>query len=124
MSTNLESVSGGGVFMTNSVDRMTYNIRERNPLFRNYLTKNYLNLGQYQRKSKMSTQYLTYHSQVIEEVSKIPMEYLPSFLKIARAFRESVGLPSAEESFRRGWQEAQNGEVHPISELWVGIDAE
>lgn len=72
----------------------------------------------------MSTQYLTYESQVIEEVSKIPMEYLRSFLKIARAFRESVSLPSAEESFRRGWQEVQNGEVHPISELWVGIDAE
>ncbi len=52
------------------------------------------------------------------------MEYLPSFLKIARSFRESVSLPSAEESFRRGWQEVQNGEVHPISELWVGIDTE
>ena len=72
----------------------------------------------------MNTQNSTYQAQVIEEVSKIPMEYLPSFLKIARAFRESVSLPSAEESFRRGWQEAQNGEVHPISELWVGIDAE
>ena len=72
----------------------------------------------------MSTQNSTYQTQVIEEVGKIAIEYLPSFLKIARAFRESVSLPSAEESFRRGWQEALNGEVHPISELWVGIDAE
>jgi len=72
----------------------------------------------------MKAPYSTYQTQVIEEVSQIHMEYLPYFLKIARAFRESVSLPSAEESFRRGWQEAQNGEVHPISELWVGIDAE
>ncbi|TAE25459.1 MAG: hypothetical protein EAZ92_11835 [Candidatus Kapaibacterium sp.] len=27
-------------------------------------------------------------------------------------------LPSAEESFRLGWQEAMRGETRPISELW------
>lgn len=32
-------------------------------------------------------------------------------------------LKPAADSFRRGWQEAQQGETLPVSELWNGIDA-
>ncbi len=65
-----------------------------------------------------------YRSQVLEEIDRIPSEYLPSVLKMMRAFRESVTLPSAEESFRQGWQEALQEETHPVSQLWEGVDAE
>lgn len=33
-------------------------------------------------------------------------------------------LPSAEASFRQGWQEATSGQTCPIAELWTDIDAE
>ena len=48
---------------------------------------------------------------VLEEVEKIPPEYLPFLLAIMRAFRESITLKPAEESFRQGWQEALRGET-------------
>lgn len=60
---------------------------------------------------------------VLEEVEKIPPEYLPFLLEIMRAFRESITLKPAEESFRQGWQEALRGETRPVSELWEDIDA-
>jgi hypothetical protein len=65
-----------------------------------------------------------YHHQVLEELEQIPAEFLPAFLKLIRAFREGVALPSAEESFRQGWHEALTGETRPLAELWDGIDAE
>ena len=63
-------------------------------------------------------------TQVNEEINRIPPEYWENVLKLLRVFRESVELPSAEESLRRGWQEAMAGDVHPIAGLWEGIDAE
>jgi hypothetical protein len=60
---------------------------------------------------------------VLEEVEKIPPEYLPFLLEIMRAFRESITLKPAEKSFRQGWQEALRGETRPVSELWKDIDA-
>ncbi len=63
----------------------------------------------------------TYRSQVIEEVERIPPEYLASLLQILRAYRESVTLPTTEESFSRGWQEAMRGDVYPVEELWTGM---
>jgi hypothetical protein len=60
---------------------------------------------------------------VLEEVEKIPPEYLPFLLDIMRAFRESITLKPAQESFRQGWQEAMRGETQPVSELWKDIDA-
>lgn len=65
---------------------------------------------------------VTYRT-VVEEVEKIPEEYLPFLLEIMRAFRESIPLKPAEESFRQGWQEALRGEIRPVSELWKDIDA-
>ena len=66
----------------------------------------------------MATKNLSYHSQVLDELEKVPAEYLPSLLKMVQAFREGVTLTSAEETFRQGWQEAISGETRPISELW------
>jgi hypothetical protein len=65
---------------------------------------------------------VTYRT-VVEEVEKVPEEYLPFLLDIMRAFRESITLKPAEESFRQGWQEALRGETRPVSELWKDIDA-
>jgi len=64
----------------------------------------------------------TYHK-VLEEVEKIPSEYLPFLLEMMQAFRKSITLPTAEESFRQGWQEALRGETRPVSELWEDINA-
>ncbi len=66
----------------------------------------------------------TYRHQVTREIDKIPAEYLPTVLQVLRAFRESVTFKSAEESFRQGWQEALDGDTHPVSELWTDLDAE
>ncbi len=65
---------------------------------------------------------VTYHK-VLEEVEKIPAEYLPFLLDMMRAFRKSITLKTAEESLRQGWQEALHGETRPVSELWEDIDA-
>ena len=72
----------------------------------------------------MSAASTPYRKQIEEELSKIPLEFLPSVLKVLQAFRETVTLPSAEDSFREAWEEAQQGMTHPIPELWEGIDDE
>ena len=67
---------------------------------------------------------LNYESQVLNEIKQIPIEHLPSFLKIVQAYRESVTLPSAVDSFRQGWLDIQAGNTHPIETLWDGIDVD
>ena len=64
---------------------------------------------------------VTYHK-VLEEVGKIPAEYLPFLLEMMQAFRKSITLQTAEESFRQGWQEALRGETRPVSELWEDMN--
>ena len=59
-----------------------------------------------------------YRKRLLEEVEKVPVEYLPFLLNMLRAFRESVTLKPAEESFRQGWQEALRGETRPVAYLW------
>ena len=66
----------------------------------------------------------TYRRKVAEEIDRIPAEYLPTVLQVIRAFRESVTFKSAEASFQQGWQEALDGDTHPVSELWTDLDAE
>lgn len=65
-----------------------------------------------------------YRTQVLEEVEKIPDEYLSSVLKMIQVFRESILLKPAEKSFRQGWQEALRGETRPVSDLWEDLDVE
>lgn len=62
--------------------------------------------------------------QTIQEIQQTPQEYLPSLLQIIRLFRESVMPKPAEDSFRKGWEEAMTGDTFPVSQLWDGIDAE
>ena len=61
---------------------------------------------------------------VLAEIDALPDEYLPFLLQMMRAFRESVTLKPASESFRQGWCEAQSGMASPLEDLWDGIDAQ
>lgn len=60
---------------------------------------------------------MAYRSELLEEIEQIPPEYLAALLKILRAFRESITLPTAADGFRQGWKEAMTGDIHPIEEL-------
>ena len=72
----------------------------------------------------MSNQPFAYKKQLASEIKNIPEEYLPNLLAIIRIFRDSVTLGPAQDSFRKGWKEAVEGVMHPVSELWDSIDAE
>ena len=65
-----------------------------------------------------------YKNRLLKEIDATLEEYLPALLNIVRSYRQSVSLNPAEESFRQGWQEAMQGEIFPIEELWQDIDAE
>ena len=56
----------------------------------------------------------SYRKQVVAEVKAVPSEFLPFLLQMIRAYRDSVSLKPAAESFQRGWQEAQTGETMPV----------
>lgn len=71
----------------------------------------------------MASAKSVYRDQILAEIDKIPAEYFPALIKMMQAFREGVTLPSAEDSFRQGWQEALAGQTQPLSELWEDIDA-
>ena len=60
--------------------------------------------------------------QLAIEMQQTPDEYLPLLLEIVHAFRESVTLKAAPESFKQGWKEARSGCTRPVKELWDGID--
>lgn len=60
--------------------------------------------------------------QLLAELEGLPAEYFPFLLQIMRAYRASVLLQPAADSFRRGWKEALSGDVFPIDRLWEGID--
>ncbi len=64
-----------------------------------------------------------YTQQLHNEIEQTPEEYRPLLLRIVHSFREGVALPSAEESFREGWQDVKDGKTHPVDTLWDGIDA-
>jgi hypothetical protein len=72
----------------------------------------------------MTTATTMYRDQVLAELEALPEEYLPFVLQLMRAFRESVTLKPAADSFRQGWREAQQGETFPVATLWDDIDAE
>lgn len=72
----------------------------------------------------MTTTTKTSRDKVLAEIDALPEEYLPFLLQMMRAFRESVTLKPAEESFRQGWCEAQRDLTYPVEELWDGVDAQ
>ena len=61
-------------------------------------------------------------SRLKQEIEKIPAEHLPALLTIVHSFRESVALDSAEDSFKKGWQEASDGDYQSLENLWKGLD--
>ena len=65
-----------------------------------------------------------YKNRLLKEIDATLEEYLPALLNIVRSYRQSVSLNPANESFRQAWQEAMQGEIFPIEELWEGIDVE
>ncbi|MGC8491975.1 MAG: hypothetical protein ACP5SH_09580 [Syntrophobacteraceae bacterium] len=62
-------------------------------------------------------------NEALAEIDALPEEYLPFLLQSMRAFRESVTLKSASESFRQGWSEARSGMTSPVEDLWDGINS-
>jgi len=71
---------------------------------------------------KSSAKRSTCAKELTDEIAHTPPEYLPMLLRIVRSYRESVTLPRAKESVRRGWKEARGGTTYPVSTLWDGID--
>lgn len=63
-----------------------------------------------------------YLEQLDKEIKQTPEDQLPNLLDLVRIFRRSVGLPSAQASFKQGWKEAMGGETKPLEELWDGIE--
>jgi hypothetical protein len=72
----------------------------------------------------MTTANKICRDKILTEIEALPEEYLPFLLQMMIAFRQSVTLKPAEESFRQGWCEAQKGETCPVEQLWDGIDAQ
>ena len=72
----------------------------------------------------MNPYQAAYTEQISHEIKQTPDEYLPMLLEIIRVFRQTITLKPAEDSFRQGWQETIRDETTPISDLWVGIDAQ
>lgn len=66
----------------------------------------------------MTPQISTYEEELVTEIRKTPIEYLPNLLEIVRLYRESVTLKPAEVTFGRGWEAAAAGETRPLDELW------
>lgn len=68
----------------------------------------------------MATQMYT--DQLSEELRDVPDEYMPALINIVHAFRLGVVQKSLEESFKRSWDQAQNGNLQPIETLWDDLD--
>ena len=63
-----------------------------------------------------------YLKQLHEEIEQTPEEYRGLLLRIVHSFREGVTLPSASDSFTKGWQDVLQGNVHDIDTLWDDLD--
>ena len=72
----------------------------------------------------MNPHQTAYTEEIGHEIKQTPDEYLPMLLEIIRVFRQTITLKPAEDSFCQGWQEAIRDETTPVSDLWVGIDAQ
>ncbi len=71
----------------------------------------------------MATPGTDFTQQLHDEIEQTPEEFRPLLLRIVLSFREGVALPSAEESFREGWQDVVDDKTHSIDTLWDEIDA-
>ncbi len=71
----------------------------------------------------MGTPGTDFTQQLHDEIEQTPEEFRPLLFRIVHSFREGVALPSAEESFREGWQDVVDDKTHSIDTLWDEIDA-
>ena len=66
--------------------------------------------------------------QLYAEIDQTPERYQSLLLRLVHSFRKGIEeeepWPSATESFRDGWRDIKAGRVHPIDNLWDGVDAE
>ena len=66
--------------------------------------------------------------QLHAEIERTPERYRSLLLRLVNFFREGVEdeerWPTAAESFREGWQDAQAGRVQDIETIWDGLDAD
>ena len=67
---------------------------------------------------------ISYIEKIENEINQMPPEYLPALFNIVHIFRESVSEKTIEDSFRQGFKEALNGNVHSIETLWDNIENE
>ncbi len=63
-----------------------------------------------------------YLTELEHEIHQVPAEFLPLLLSIVKSYRQSLQLMPAEDSFKQGWQEAKQGEISPLAELWRDMD--
>lgn len=62
-----------------------------------------------------------YLAELENEIHQVPAEFLPMLLSIVKSYRQACVMP-AEDSFKQGWQEAKQGEISPLAELWQDMD--
>ena len=76
----------------------------------------------------MSSEPKDITEQLHAEIDETPPRYRALLLRLVHSFRTGVEedepWPTAEESFREGWEDMKAGRTHPIEELWEGIDAD
>jgi hypothetical protein len=70
----------------------------------------------------MTTPFHDVTEELINEIKQTPEEYRPLLLRIVRSFREGVTPPSAEASFREGWEDVVAGNTYPVKTLWEPAD--
>lgn len=74
----------------------------------------------------MSTEHNDITERLHAEIEDTPLRYRALLLRLVHSFRtgieEDEPWPSAEESLREGWDDVKAGRVHPIEELWEGIE--
>ena len=64
-------------------------------------------------------------AQLHKEIDAVPVANRPLLLRLVQSYREGISseeLPSAEESFREGWQDVLAGKTHPIEDLWSRVN--
>lgn len=63
-----------------------------------------------------------YLAELEKEIHQVPVEFLPLLLSIVKSYRQSLQLMPAEDSFKQGWEDAKQGDVSPLADLWKDID--
>ncbi|NOX49083.1 MAG: hypothetical protein GXP16_00910 [Gammaproteobacteria bacterium] len=60
-----------------------------------------------------------------KEIDAVPEADRALLLRLVKSYREGVcdeDLPTAEESFREGWQDVLDDNTHPVEDLWDRVN--